>query len=156
MGGTGGDQAGSSKEPVKKRKKKTKVEGMPKRPMSSYFFFIGEIRKQVTIDNPEMNLTETTKLLGQKWKALTAEEKLPYEEKATQDKVRYQKAMDEFKAGGGEVPTKSKAGKKSTSKPSEKKKPSPTKKATKKPSSPAHAHVSKETISDSPSSSDAE
>merc|ERR1711935_1003343 len=117
--GTGGDQAGSSKEPVKKRKKKTKVEGMPKRPMSSYFFFIGEIRKQVTADNPKMNLTETTKLLGQKWKALTAEEKLPYEEKATQDKVRYQKAMDEFKAGGGEVPTKSKAGKKPTSKPSE-------------------------------------
>ena len=39
---------------------------MPKRPMSSYFFFIGEIRKQVTADNPEMNLTETTKLLG-KW-----------------------------------------------------------------------------------------
>ena len=50
---------------MKKKKKKTKVEGMPKRPMSSYFFFIGEIRKQVTADNPGMSLTETTKLLGQ-------------------------------------------------------------------------------------------
>ena len=37
---------------------------MPKRPMSSYFFFIGEKREDVKRDNPGISITETTKLLG--------------------------------------------------------------------------------------------
>lgn len=38
------------------------------------------------------------KLLGERWKALPAEDKVQYEEKARQDKTRYQAAMKEYAA----------------------------------------------------------
>lgn len=138
---------GEAKEPTRK-KKKTKVEGMPKRPMSSYFFFIGEKREDVKRDNPGISITETTKLLGEKWKALTADEKSPYEQKAAADKERYSRELAEFKAAGGEVPSRKKPTKKSQKEGS---KPSSSKQ--KKPSSPAK-NISKDIISNSPSSSD--
>ena len=79
---------------------------------------------------------------------MSAEEKAVHEEKAKADKERYNKELAEFKAAGGVVPTK----KKPTSKP----KPTSDKSKSKSPakSSPSKAHTSKETISDSPSSSD--
>lgn len=47
------------------------------------------------------------KLLGEEWKALSAEDKAPYEAQAVKDKERYAAAMAEYKAstaaaaGGG-------------------------------------------------------
>merc|ERR1711971_401847 len=42
------------------------------------------------------------KLGGERWKALTANQKAPYEKKAESNKVAYEKAMEEFKAAGGQ------------------------------------------------------
>ena len=132
---------GSEKKPAKK--KKEKVPGQPKRNLSSYFIYVRDNREKVIADNAGISVTEITKILGAQWKALSAEEKAPYEEKAAQDKVRYAREMDEFKKNGGEVkvPTKSK---KSSEK--KEKKASPA-----KASSPAKAqgsYKSQETISD--------
>merc|ERR1719394_1438065 len=129
---------GSEKKPAKK--KKEKVPGQPKRNLSSYFIYVRDNREKVIADNAGISVTEITKILGAQWKALSAEEKAPYEEKAAQDKVRYAREMDEFKKNGGEVkvPTKSKK--------SSEKKDSPA-----KASSPAKAqgsYKSQETISD--------
>ena len=132
---------GGEKKPAKK--KKEKVPGQPKRNLSSYFIYVRENREKVIADNAGISVTEITKILGAQWKALSAEEKAPYEEKAAEDKVRYAREMDEFKKNGGEVkvPTKSK---KSSEK--KEKKASPA-----KASSPAKAqgsYKSQETISD--------
>ena len=40
------------------------------------------------------------KLLGEEWKALSAEDKAPYEAQAAKDKERYAAAMAEYKASG--------------------------------------------------------
>lgn len=132
---------GGEKKPAKK--KKEKLPGQPKRNLSSYFMYVRDNREKVIADNAGISVTEITKILGAQWKALTAEEKAPYEEKAAEDKVRYAREMDEFKKNGGEVkvPTKSK---KSSEK--KEKKTSPA-----KASSPAKAqgsYKSQETISD--------
>lgn len=132
---------GGDKKPAKK--KKEKVPGQPKRNLSSYFIYVRENREKVIADNAGISVTEITKILGAQWKALSADEKAPYEEKAAEDKVRYAREMDEFKKNGGEVkvPTKSK---KSSEK--KEKKASPA-----KASSPAKAqgsYKSQETISD--------
>lgn len=41
------------------------------------------------------------KLLGEQWKALSAEGRVPYEEMAAKDKQRYAEAMAEYKASTG-------------------------------------------------------
>lgn len=47
-------------------------------------------------------MAEVAKLAGQKWKAMSAEAKKPYEKRAEEAKAAYAKAMEEFKAAGGE------------------------------------------------------
>lgn len=44
---------------------------------------------QVKAENPTVSITELSKIIGAKWREMTAEEKEPYEEKARQDKQRY-------------------------------------------------------------------
>ena len=129
---------GENRKPVKK--KKEKVPGQPKRSLSSYFIYVRDNRQKVIADNAGISVTEITKILGAQWKALSAEEKAPYEKLAAEDKLRYAREMDEFKKNGGEV--KAPKSKKS----SEKKKTSSPAKS----SSPAKAETykSQETISD--------
>jgi len=137
------------KKPAKK--KKEKVPGQPKRNLSSYFIYVRENREKVIADNPGIGVTEITKILGAQWKELSAADKVPYEEKAAEDKVRYAREMDEFKKSGGEVKVPNKAKKSS----GEKKKPSGEKKSSPaKATSPAKAgtYKSQETISDDDSS----
>lgn len=44
---------------------------------------------------------DIAKMLGERWKALSADDRVPYTESAAQDKARYSAAMEVFKAGGG-------------------------------------------------------
>lgn len=45
-------------------------------------------------------LLQVGKLLGEEWKALSAEDKTPYEAQAAKDRERYAAAMAEYKASG--------------------------------------------------------
>ncbi|CDH53379.1 nucleosome binding protein [Lichtheimia corymbifera JMRC:FSU:9682] len=75
--------------------KKRKDPNAPKRGRSAYMFFSQEQRSTVKEENPEATFGDIGKLLGQKWKELTDEEKKPYQDKAVADKQRYEeeKAM---------------------------------------------------------------
>ena len=42
---------------------------------------------QVKKENPEAKMGEMSKIIGEKWKGLTDEEKAPYQKKAEADKV---------------------------------------------------------------------
>ena len=55
-------------------------------------FFANENRDIVRAENPDATFGQLGKLLGDKWKALTPEEKGPYEQKAAADKKRYEQA----------------------------------------------------------------
>ena len=81
-------QAGQAKR-GKKRAKKTAAG--PKRATTAYFFYCAEIRPQLTQQHPDMKMTEMAKVLGGKWKELSADEKQKYVDMATEDKARYQR-----------------------------------------------------------------
>lgn len=48
-----------------------------------------------------MKMTDVTKEIGARWKTLSAEEKVPYDEMAKKDKLRYEEEMKEYKKKGG-------------------------------------------------------
>lgn len=58
---------------------------------------------QVKQENPGIAFTEVAKVLGEKWKNVTADEKKQCEEQAAQDKTRYEQQMAAYKATKAEA-----------------------------------------------------
>ncbi|KAH8511037.1 hypothetical protein H0E87_008542 [Populus deltoides] len=85
-------------ESQKKRKpKKKKDPNAPKRSKSAYVFFSQMERENVKKSNPGIVFGEITKALADKWNAMSAEEKEPYEEMARDDKQRYKSQVNDYK-----------------------------------------------------------
>ncbi|KAI9025093.1 high mobility group box domain-containing protein [Phycomyces nitens] len=73
------------------KKRRTKKDpSAPKRGLSAYMFFSQDQRQQVKEENPEATFGSIGKLLGEKWKSMTDEDKKPYIAKAEADKKRYE------------------------------------------------------------------
>lgn len=84
--------------PVGKKKKKKKDPSAPKRNMSAYFLYSVEIRPTVKEENPEASFGSIAKLISEKFKALPEKERKKWDQKAVEDKTRYQRAMESYKA----------------------------------------------------------
>ncbi|KAG5370222.1 Non-histone chromosomal protein 6 [Yarrowia sp. C11] len=82
--------------------KKKKDPNAPKRALSAYMFFANDNRDAIRAENPGIAFGQVGKALGEKWKTLTDAEKIPYEEKATADKKRYQDEKEAYKANAAE------------------------------------------------------
>nr|POF11193.1 fact complex subunit ssrp1 [Quercus suber] len=65
--------------------------------MSGFMFFSQMERENVKKTNPGIAFTEGRRVLGDKWKKMTVEEKEPYEAKAQQDKKRYEDEISGYK-----------------------------------------------------------
>lgn len=61
----------------------------PKRPQSAYMFFSKAARNQVKDDFPDAKPSEIMKVLGERWKALSEEDKAMFNKLAMEDKQRY-------------------------------------------------------------------
>ncbi|KAK9380275.1 high mobility group box domain-containing protein [Kockiozyma suomiensis] len=90
---------------TKTRKAKTagrrkKDPNAPKRSLSAYMFFANEQRETVRSENPGIAFGQVGKLLGERWKALSAKDKIPYETRAAQDKKRYEDEKASYLANG--------------------------------------------------------
>lgn len=85
----------------RKTTRKKKDPDAPKRSLSAYMFFANENRDIVRAENPGITFGQVGKQLGDKWKALTPEEKTPYETKADADKKRYEKEKAEYAKRNG-------------------------------------------------------
>jgi hypothetical protein len=72
------------------KKKKLKDENAPKKAKTSYMYFCDEMRSKLRDENPEMKMTEITKILGSTWKDLSDDEKGVYVKKASKDKKRFE------------------------------------------------------------------
>ncbi|KAF5479206.1 hypothetical protein F2P56_000050 [Juglans regia] len=81
----------------KKKQKKKKDPNAPKRAMSGFMFFSQMERENVKKSNPGIVFTDVGRVLGDKWKKMTAEEKEPYEAKARQDQKRYREEISGYK-----------------------------------------------------------
>ncbi|ODQ63614.1 Non-histone chromosomal protein 6 [Nadsonia fulvescens var. elongata DSM 6958] len=75
---------------TEKRHRKKKDPNAPKRSLSAYMFFANETRDLIRAQNPGIAFGQVGKLLGEKWRMMTADEKEPFEEKAKEDKKRYE------------------------------------------------------------------
>jgi len=95
---------------AKKKKKKTPANGIkkPKKAMNAYLAFVKQNRSTVAQENPDLKNTEVMAALGTKWKELSKEDKIPYEEMAAEDKKRFEeekKVYDaEAKKGAASAP----------------------------------------------------
>jgi len=86
----------SEDERPKKKKKKQKDPLAPKKNVTAYFHFAAEKRPGIKAKTPDISVTEVAKEIGKLWRELTADEKIPFEQKAQEDKVRYQKEFEEY------------------------------------------------------------
>ncbi|THG19259.1 hypothetical protein TEA_026234 [Camellia sinensis var. sinensis] len=88
-----GDEDGSKK----RKQKKKKDPNAPKRAMSGFMFFSQSERENIKKTNPGIAFTDVGRVLGEKWKKLSAEEKEPFEAKAQADKMRYKDEISGYK-----------------------------------------------------------
>jgi hypothetical protein len=98
----------------KRSKKASRDPNLPKRPKNAYFLFVNSVRDEVKAElvaksvDGKIKAADVSKVCGERWKALTAEDKKPFEEANAEAKVVYEKAMETYyeqfpdkKAGGG-------------------------------------------------------
>ncbi|EIW68534.1 hypothetical protein TREMEDRAFT_32029 [Tremella mesenterica DSM 1558] len=103
-------KASKKTETTKRAPKEKKDPNAPKRGLSAYMFFVQDYRPKIKNDHPDVSFGETGKLLGEKWKAMSAAEKKPFEDLAAKDKLRAEKDKKAYLAtGGGEKKTSKKS-----------------------------------------------
>lgn len=74
----------------------------PKRPKSSYMHFTVACRAEVQQAHPDAKgVAAIAKLLGEKWRTLSDEDKTPYAASAAAEKAAYVELMEAWQAAGG-------------------------------------------------------
>jgi len=80
----------------KKKKKPKKDPNKPKRNLSAFFIYSNVVRETVRKENPEAKFGDIARIISRQFKALPAEERMEYDEKAAADKERYRKEMESY------------------------------------------------------------
>jgi len=91
------DSDSDSDAPKKKKKKKKKDPNAPKRNQSSFFLYSNATRNDVKAANPEAKFGEIAQIISRHFKALPDEERAYWDQKAAEDKVRYQTQMAAYR-----------------------------------------------------------
>jgi len=94
----------------KKKRKQERDPNAPKRPLTSYFSFVADIRDDLKKENPDLSVPQLNSLASKKWKDLNPVEKSKYAD-------AYQKLLADWKVKNLEY----KAGKEKSSSSSSKK-----------------------------------
>jgi len=85
------------KENKRPRRKPPKDPLAPKRARGSYVFFTYDARPQILREYPDIKFVDLGHVMGERWRALTAEQKHLYERLADQDKIRVAQEMERYK-----------------------------------------------------------
>lgn len=93
------DSDSDSDDGKKKKKKKFKDPNAPKRNQSAFFLYSNATRAQVRAENPELAFGQVAQHISRNFKALPEEERAYWNEKAAEDKERYQRELAAYKAG---------------------------------------------------------
>lgn len=80
-----------------KSKKAPKDPNAPKRPLSSYMLWAGEVRNKIKEENPEYSITDIAKMLGKMWSNVGDDERQTYKKKADDMKAKYQKRLSKYR-----------------------------------------------------------
>jgi len=84
--------------PRRRNRRAPKDPDAPKRASGAYVFFTNEMRPEVMKQFPGIKFVEMGRILGERWRALTKEDKVKFEEMAQEDKKRFQTEMMEYEA----------------------------------------------------------
>jgi HMG (high mobility group) box len=84
--------------PRKRNKRGPKDPSAPKRASGAYVFFTNDMRPKVLQEYPGIKFVELGKVLGERWRALSTDEKKRYDDMASEDKVRFQMEMQQYTA----------------------------------------------------------
>ncbi|KAL5104479.1 High mobility group-T protein [Taenia crassiceps] len=82
------------------KKKKKKDPNAPKKPMSAFFLFCQDERPKVREAHPDWSVGQCAKELASRWEQCKNRSK--YETQASQEKAKYQKAMEKYNAKKGD------------------------------------------------------
>merc|ERR1712113_1226122 len=83
--------------------KRAKDPDAPKKPQTAYFMWMTDNRAALQKELGTNDFAAVGKLAGERWKALDAKLKVPFEKKAKDLKEAYDKAMKEYKATKGDA-----------------------------------------------------
>ncbi|AQK73437.1 high mobility group box protein2 [Zea mays] len=79
------------------KRKKAAASGKPKRPPSAFFVFMSEFRQEYQALHPgNKSVATVSKAAGEKWRAMSDQEKQPYVDQAGQKKQDYEKTKANF------------------------------------------------------------
>ena len=92
------DSLPAEAEPKAKKAKKVKDPNAPKKASNAWILYLNAHRDEFRGKHPGMKMPELTKLISVPYKALTAEEKAPWDAKVAADKERYAKELALYKA----------------------------------------------------------
>uniref|UniRef100_A0A7S4SZI9 HMG box domain-containing protein n=2 Tax=Alexandrium monilatum TaxID=311494 RepID=A0A7S4SZI9_9DINO len=81
--------------------KENPEDAQPKRPPTAYFLWYNEHRQAITTELGTNQVSAAAKVAGERWKALSEEEKAPFEKRVAELKAEYDRAMSDFVARGG-------------------------------------------------------
>ncbi|GAB4824656.1 FACT complex subunit ssrp1 [Ancistrocladus abbreviatus] len=81
----------------KRKQKKKKDPNAPKKPMTGFMYFSQAERENLKKERPGITFLEMGKVLGDRWRNMSAEEKEPYIAKAHVDKKRYKDEIGGYK-----------------------------------------------------------
>merc|ERR1740139_915649 len=82
--------------PKRRTKRSPKDPDAPKRASGAYVFFTNEMRPIVMEQFPGIRFVDMGRILGERWRALSTDEKTKHEELATDDKTRFQVEMQQY------------------------------------------------------------
>lgn len=84
--------------------------GPPKGPRSAFYYFANKaLREDIMKEHPDWPHTEVTKEIGNRWKSMSVQDKVPFEAESKEDKARHTRELAEYnalkKAGSAKRPT---------------------------------------------------
>lgn len=68
----------------------------PKGAKNAFIFFCADNRDEIKEENPSLSIKEISKKLGEMWKEVDSELKVEYQEKAKQDKERFERELEDY------------------------------------------------------------
>lgn len=86
------------------KKKMKKDPSAPKAAKSSYMMFFLEYREKLKEDKPGILFTDMAKEAGKKWKVISPSERAKYEQKAADDKARFERQKKAYLSGSQTLP----------------------------------------------------